>query len=129
MAEAVGAQCQSIVKTKREDLNKYDIVGFGSGIYFWRHSAELLKFVDKLSLPPKNKKAFVFSTSGIGFDLLSHRILKEKLIAKGFDILGEFGCKGYDTVGFLKILGGINKNRPNKKDLDKATAFIRQIAA
>jgi flavodoxin len=31
-----------------QDVVKYDLVGFGSGIYFWKHHKSLLEFVDRL---------------------------------------------------------------------------------
>lgn len=39
-------------------------------------------------------------------------------------MLGEFGCKGYDTFGPFKLVGGIAKGRPNERDLEKAQAFF-----
>ena len=43
---------------------------------------------------------------------------------KGCPVLGEFGCKGYDTFGPFKLVGGIAKGRPNERDLEKAEAFF-----
>ena len=40
-------------------------------------------------------------------------ILKEKKT----DIIGKFGCKGYDTFGPFKLVGGIAKGHPDEKDL------------
>jgi len=53
--------------------------------------------------------------------------LRKKLIEKGFNIVGEFSCKGFDTFGMLKYIGGINKNRPNEKDLEKAKSFAEEL--
>jgi hypothetical protein len=47
------------------------------------------------------------------------------LIGKGFTIIGEFSCKGFNTFGPLKLVGGINKGRPNESDLNKAENFAR----
>ena len=43
-------------------------------------------------------------------------------------ILGEFACKGYNTYGAWKIIGGMNKNHPNQKELDKVVEFYEKIA-
>lgn len=43
---------------------------------------------------------------------------------KGCPVLGEFGCKGYDTFGPFKLVGGIAKGRPNERDPEKARAFF-----
>ena len=53
--------------------------------------------------------------------------LKEKLQRKGFDIIGEFSCRGYDTSKAAMIVGGINRDRPNAKDLKQAEEFARGI--
>jgi flavodoxin len=42
-------------------------------------------------------------------------------------IVDEFACKGYNTNSFLKYIGGMNKGRPNKEDLEHAEAFARNL--
>jgi flavodoxin len=110
-------------------LEQYDLIGFGSGIYVGKHHKSLLDFVDKLPMM-RNKKAFIFSTSGLRKMRFIHnfdRPLKEKLQRKGFDIIGEFSCRGYDTSQAAMIVGGINKGRPNAKDLKQAEDFARDL--
>jgi len=108
-----------------EEIGGYDLVGFGSGIYDGMHHKGLLEFADKL--PEANgKKAFLFSTSAIvGEDKVAkdHAALREKLRSKGYDIVDEFACKGFNTNSFLKLFGGINKGRPNAEDLESAKRF------
>jgi flavodoxin len=48
-------------------------------------------------------------------------------VNRGFSITGEFSCKGWDTVGPLKLFGGINKGRPNEDDLEEARVFARGL--
>jgi Flavodoxins len=51
-----------LAKPKELDINtvaEYDLIGFGSGIYGWKHHKDLLNTVDKLS-SQKNKRAFIF---------------------------------------------------------------------
>jgi len=106
----------------------YDLIGFGSGIYFFKHHKSLLEFAKRLP-PSKNKKAFVFSTSGltkIKF-LVRHGPLKTILKSKGFEVIGEFNCAGFDTVGPLRLIGGIKKGRPNDEDFKKAEAFAKNL--
>jgi flavodoxin len=52
-------------EAKPETLATYDLVGFGSGIYFGKHHRKLLQFVETLP-PVTQKQAFVFSTRGDG---------------------------------------------------------------
>ncbi len=57
-----------LVKPQELDIStvaEYDLIGFGSGIYWGKHHKSLLNMVDKLP-SQKNKKAFIFSTSGVG---------------------------------------------------------------
>ena len=46
---------------------------------------------------------------------------------KGANILGEYGCRGFDTFGPFKLIGGIAKGHPNEDELQKAKAFYRSI--
>lgn len=41
--------------------------------------------------------------------------------------MGEFSCKGYDTFGPFKLIGGISKGHPDKNDLDNAKAFFKGL--
>ena len=52
----------------------------------------------------------------------------EKISAeKHCPVLGEFSCKGYDTFGPFKLVGGIAKGRPNERDLEQARTFYRNL--
>ena len=53
--------------------------------------------------------------------------LKETLQSKGYMIVDEFGCAGFNTNKFLKYFGGINKGRPNEEDLAHAEAFAQKL--
>ena len=126
VAEAIAKVLKAEIKQPEEvkDISGYDLVGFGSGIYAFRHHKELFCLVDKLD--GKGKKAFMFSTSSSG-NTGYHKALKEKLIKKGFNIIGDFSCKGLDKFGPLALIGGLNKGRPNKEDLKKAEDFAKII--
>jgi len=120
-----------LVKPEELDINmvaENDLVGFGSGIYYWKHHKDLLNVVNNLS-SVKSKKAFIFSTSGTGEKSINrnHRFLKGKLMAKGFTIVGEFSCRALDSFALLKLIGGINKCKPDENDLRKAEDFARSL--
>ena len=125
MAEALEADLISVANAKPEMPANYDLVGFGSGIYFGKHHKTLLKFVEMLP-PVTQKQAFLFSTCGDG-KINHHAALKEKLVNKGFAVVDEFCCRGWDTVGPLKLFGGINKGRPDENDRAAARAFARGL--
>jgi flavodoxin len=125
MAEELEADLIPIANAKPETLATYDLIGFGSGIYFGKHHKTLLQFAESLPLVTQ-KQAFVFSTSGDG-KAKHHAALKEKLVNRGFSIVDEFTCKGWDTVGPLKLFGGINKGKPDEKDLAAARVFAQAL--
>jgi flavodoxin len=121
-----------LVQVKQADasvLERYDLIGFGSGIYFGKHHESLLDFVDRLPAV-RNKKAFIFSTSGLRKIPFVHKFdksLEERLQRKGFDVIGEFSCRGYDTSRAAMIVGGINRGRPNARDLQQAEDFAIRL--
>jgi len=57
----------------------------------------------------------------------NHSSLREKLQSKGYIIVGEFNCKGFNTNSFLKYFGGMNKGRPNAEDLKHAEEFAQNL--
>ena len=131
-ARVLGAQVKTPRQVNPEELTVFDLVGFGSGIYSSNVHGDLMVFAEKL--PEKaGGKALIFSTSGAPsfFDRHDdtyrekymhecHMQLRKKLQAKGYSILGEFSCPGFNTNSFLKVFGGINKGRPDVQDLKKA---------
>jgi flavodoxin len=125
MANVLDAAFLEAKQANASMLGQYDLIGFGSGIYFGKHHKSLLDFVDKLPVL-RNKKAFIFSTSGLRKIPFVHNFdkpLKEKLQRKGFDIIGEFSCRGLDTYRATKLVGGVNKGRPDAEDLKQAEDF------
>jgi hypothetical protein len=89
--------------------------------------------VERLPHTP-GKKAFLFSTFGAPAFIASrefieknHLRIRDTLQAKGFTILGEFGCPGWNTNLFLKYFRGLNRGRPSAEDLLNAEAFARDM--
>jgi flavodoxin len=129
ISKTLGAEIKTPqqVNLNPDSLSEYDLVGFGSGIYFGKIHKVLLDLADKLP-QATGKKAFIFSTSGqTGKTAKFHQQLREKLEAKGFTIVDEFNCAGFDTFGALKIMGGIKKGRPNEEDLKAAETFAQNL--
>jgi flavodoxin len=129
MANTLGADLVPVKQADATKLGRYDLIGFGSGVYFGKHHASLLDFVDGLPAV-SSKKAFIFSTSGLRKIPFVHdfdKSLRERLRGKGFDIVGEFSCRGYDTSRAAMIVGGINRGRPNARDLQRAEGFARRL--
>src|SRR5208337_3713589 len=120
MAKVLDAQIKTPQQTNLEELQQFDLVGFGSGIYAEKHHQSLLELADKLP-QVTDKKAFIFSTSFVGVDSQFfgkrarkfHTALREKLQSKGYTVADEFNCKGFNTNSVYSRFGGMNKGRPN----------------
>lgn len=128
ISKALDANLIDTVKDQNIDIKNYDLVGFGSGIYFYKHHKSILEYID--TLPKQNKKsAFIFSTSGMGAKSMTilHKDIKKKLQNKGFEIVGEYACGGWDTYGPYKLVGGLQKGHPDEKDIDDAKKFADQL--
>jgi len=133
IAPILGATIVTPQEVDSKALAGYDLVGFASGIYSAKHHASLLDLADRLPQSP-GKSAFLFSTCGIpafgfsqGFVLKNHTALRDKLTSKGYRILDEFGCVGWNTNSFLRSFGGLNKGRPNAEDLQRAEEFAQGL--
>jgi flavodoxin len=104
-----------------------------------KHYKEILDFADALPQVAE-KKAFIFSTCGAPMKFMeldkteftiyvtkNHSSLREKLQSKGYMIVDEFSCAGFNTNSFNKLFGGINKGRPNAEDLKHAEEFAQNL--
>ncbi|WP_043262844.1 flavodoxin family protein [Streptomyces sp. CT34] len=112
------------------ELATYDLVGFGSGIFFQNFHPQLRQFVR--SLPRGDHgRAFVFATSGLPEPPIRPftRPLVRLLGQKGFEVADTFTCRAFDTWLPMKLVGGINKDRPNATDLEAARTFAERLRA
>ncbi len=137
IADELGAR---VVGTDQAELARsgdMTLIGFGSGIFHGEHHAALLALADDLP-PASHAKVFLFSTCGMPARFASpetlaeyssgnHAALREKLRAKGYEVVGEFGCPGFNDNKFLKLFGGLNRGRPNAADLESARAFAKGL--
>ena len=125
ISEVLGAELKEAKEVDPRALQGYDLVGFGSGIFFGKFHARLLQLVTEM--PQSNFKAIIFSTSGCGKTDV-HDALRKKLEGKECQIAGDFACKGWDTYKPFKLVGGINKGRPDENDLARAREFAKGLA-
>ncbi len=129
LADVLDAPIRSPQDIRSEDIQGYDLIGFGSGIYDGMHHKELLSLAERMP-ETDGKRAFLFSTSAIINDdkvAKDHSALRSRLQKKGYEIVDEFACKGYNTNSFLKYFGGMNKGRPNQEDIELAERFALNL--
>ncbi len=133
VAESIGEVLDAEVVEPSEEhtssVSDYDMVGFGSGIYKAEYHEDIFDFVEDLP-KVKGKKAFIFSTSGFGKIPIIHGFggkIKDELSKKGFEVVGEFSCRGYSTEGPFKLFGGVHEGRPDEEDLREAREFAEGI--
>jgi len=124
LAEVLNAELVKAIDLELDSVKEYDLIGFGSGVFWGKHHENILRVAD--ILPHfSGKKTFVFSTSGA--DAISrgyHDVLKSKLALKGFEIVGEWNCLGFDTAISAE---GINQGRPNDDDLRRVREFALSL--
>jgi flavodoxin len=132
-ANVLGAKVKTPQQVKPEEIAEYDLIGFGSGIYSATFDASVLDLAERLP-HAAGKKVFLFSTYGAPafvadreFVEKNHSQIREKLNVKGYTVIGEFGCAGWNTNSFLKYFGGLNKGKPDAGDLRNAEAFARDM--
>lgn len=105
-------------------LDGYDCIGLASGIYGFDFQKSVVEFARQY-LPQGKPVFFVYTygeAKGNGAKAAAE-VAKEK----NCPVLGEFSCKGYDTFGPFKLVGGIAKGHPNARELEHARCFFRQI--
>jgi flavodoxin len=127
MGKVLEAELRSPESTTPGHMESFDLIGFGSGNYFNKFDKRLISFID--DLPKDGRDAFIFSTSGSGAYEDAHRALRKHLADKGFRVVGEWHCKAFDTYGPLRLLGGLNKGRPDAKDIESAKSFAALLRA
>ena len=128
-AKILNAPIKSPQQINTSELQEYSLIGFGSGIYGAKHHQSLLDLAKDLPLVTE-KKAFLFSTSALTSKdkaRKDHVMLRDILQAKGYIIVDEFQCKGFNTNSFMKWFGGMNKGRPNAEDLKNAEMFAKKL--
>ena len=121
LVKRIAEECQvdliDAIKQMNADLNDYDMIGFASGIYYSK-----LKFSEEnLS---SDKKVFLICTYGGSANFKS---IEQILNKKHASVVGKFGCKGYDTFGPFKLVGGIAKGHPDEEDMKNAVDFVKGL--
>ena len=126
LVKRIAEECQvdliDAIKQMNADLNDYDMIGFASGIYYSKFHKSILKFIEKNLAA--DKKVFLICTYGGSANFKS---IEQILDKKRSEVIGKFGCKGYDTFGPFKLVGGIAKGHPDEEDIKNAVEFVKVL--
>ncbi|MBO5622071.1 MAG: flavodoxin [Butyrivibrio sp.] len=106
------------------DLNGYDRIGFASGVYYSKFAEQVLTFA-KVNLPAQ-KDVFYLATAGNPIKL-NFNSIAEIAKDKQCNELGRFQCKGFDTFGPFKLVGGIQKGHPTEDEIAEAVEFYKNL--
>ena len=123
IAKKYGMETVNAVDNIEIDFSKYDLIGFASGIDFSRFYDNVTAYAEKL---PYGKKVFFLYTCASNRKDFSEDI-RQKAEACGAIPVGTYGCKGYNTYGPWKLIGGMNRKHPNLDEIQEAINFVGSL--
>ena len=106
------------------DLTGYNLIGFASGIDFGRFYEAVEQFL--VNNLPEEKHVFFLYTCAKNSSRFTSTI-KEQALKKNAILLGEYGCRGFNTYGPWKLIGGMNKNHPSPEEIQAALRFYESL--
>ena len=124
MALEGGVDLIDVTTRQMVRLEEYDCVGFASGIYGFEFHRAVAAFARQYL--PEGKPVFFVCTYG-ALRGAGAKELESLARERGCPVLGTFGCKGYDTFGPFRLVGGIAKGHPDEQDLKNAREFFREM--
>ena len=110
-----GAEC---------DLTGYSCIGIASGIYAGSFAKQMIQYVEDHL--PEEKPVFYIYTSAMGKGGFLGKIRAAVQKMNGRE-LGAYGCRGYNTVGPFKIVGGTGKGHPTESEIASAVRFYEKM--
>lgn len=110
---------------EQTDLSSYDTLGFASGTYMGKFHHSVTDFISQYK-PTDGQKAFILYTHGSKKEKAGEEV--KKLIEQaGLPVVGSWSCRGFDTYGPFKLVGGIAKGHPDQEDLNEAVKFFEHV--
>ena len=105
------------------DLSDYDAVGFASGIDFGRFYPSVTAVLENL---PAGKPVFFLYTCARPAARFT-AAMEQAAAERSAPVLGTYGCRGFNTYGPLKLIGGMNKGHPTEAEFSAARTFVSNI--
>lgn len=124
MAQEGGLELIDVTARRAVRLEEYDCIGFASGIYGFAFHQAVTQFARQYL--PEGKPVFFVYTYGITKGT-GAKAEAEIARERGCPVLGEFGCRGFDTFGPFRLMGGIAKGHPDARELEDARRFYREL--
>ena len=109
---------------QQADLTGYDLIGFASGIDFGRFYDSVEQFLRK-NLPNGKRVFFLYTCAKVNKHFTDS--IKTAASEKDALILGAYGCRGYNTYGPWKLIGGMNRNHPSEDEKNAAMEFVESF--
>lgn len=129
VAEAVcaryGIRHVSVPVKEAFNLAEYELVGFASGIYMSDYGKPIREFASSLN-GLEGKECFTLFTHGAPKGAYDQAFV-DLLMKKGVKIAGRFGCRGFDTFGPFKLIGGLAKGHPDNDDIAEAVTYFGEL--
>ena len=124
IAERYDITLINAAEENKANLEAFDLIGFASGIDFGKFYEPVEQFLRR-NLPLSKQVFFLYTCARTnpGFTK-SVRLAAEQ---KNATVLGEYGCKGYNTYGPWKLIGGMNKQHPDQDELTQAVCFFESL--
>ena len=106
------------------DLAEYDRIGFASGIYYTSFARQLLAYAAE-RLPEGKDVFYIYTHGALKGDFL--KAIREIAAKKKSREIGEYRCRGFDTFGPFKLVGGIAKGHPTENEIKAAVDFYEHL--
>ncbi len=107
------------------DDSQFEIIGIASGVYNSKLHRTVRKALESLS--GNGRKAFAVYTCGDKEGGKYGERYMSMLRDRGFAPAGFYWSVAWDSFGPLRLIGGINKDRPNEEEIRGAAAFYEGL--
>ena len=125
IAQAYPVDLVDLKEEPNPDLAPYDLVGLASGIYGFDFDPLVIDCARRL---PAGKTVFFLYTyagaKGHGTKTIS-KIVRER----GCSVAGEYSCRGYNTFGPFRLIGGTGKGLPGEAEMLEAQKFFSAVVS
>ncbi len=127
LAQAISGQYGAVLWDAEQgevpDLSEYDLIGFASGIDFGRFYPAVTELARSL---PEGKAVWAMFTCARDNGKYGREI-QEIARQRRCTYLGKFGCRGFNTYGPWKLIGGMNHGHPSPAEVEDALRFYGKL--